>query len=91
MGKIWISTGQEFDRFDMDGKLIPLTVDEMAASARMMSNGKIMCPQVTWVKDFPDQVTEGRIGRPTHAWATIDWLPSAEAEVIRQAMRDRTA
>lgn len=44
-------------------------------------------PGVTWVKDFPGQVTDGRIGRPTVVMVPLDWLPSKLQGEVRMARR----
>ena len=39
-------------------------------------------PGVTWVKDYPGQVTDGRIGRPSVEMIPLEWL----GEDMRQAV-----
>lgn len=47
-------------------------------------------PQVTWVKDFPGQITNGRIGRPKIALAPVSWLPRVLGDAVMQLIHEGT-
>lgn len=46
MTGIHIEVGQSWERFDIDGKLIPLTDDEMAKGAHIGPRGETYVPQI---------------------------------------------
>lgn len=84
---IVISTGSEFERRKPDGTLMPLTDETMVRAAYWSQNGTIFVPQQTWKKDFPGQVTAGRIGRPVIRYAPLSWLPADHVARIVGALR----
>lgn len=49
--------------------------------------GRIYVPQVQWVKDYPGQVTNGRIGRPAIVRGPVDWLPLRECQDVLEVIR----
>lgn len=81
---IVISLGDEFARHDSDGRLLDPEPAVMATAAFRGQRGEWFVPQRTWVKDFPGQVTEGRIGIPRIRYCPISWLGAKRAaEVLR--------
>ena len=47
-------------------------------------------PGVTWVKDFPGQVTNGRIGRPSVENIPLSWLPSAIGDKVLEILEAKS-
>lgn len=86
--KIIISTGSALERRKEDGTLEPLTVDEIANSA-YMTDGVVFAPCQTWEKDYPGQVTAGRIGRPVIRYCPLSWHPQAVGDEVRRMLADR--
>ena len=79
--QIEIDAGQSLERRKPDGTLDPLTVQEIAAGA-FRCGGRIMAPCITWEKQFPGQVTAGRIGRPVVRYCPLDWHPAAVGAAV---------
>jgi hypothetical protein len=77
--------GSHLERYDEAGSLIPPDVETMAREA-FVSRGKLYVPQPVWVKDFPSQVSEGRIGRRAVRYAPVDELPSKVADQVKSAL-----
>jgi hypothetical protein len=75
--------GSELEARRDDGTLRPLSDKEIAANA-FRNNGVVFAPCQTWEKDFPGQVTAGRIGRPVIRYCPLDWHGSRRADRIRR-------
>lgn len=80
-----ISFGDEFERHLPNGQLAPLSDKDIARGA-FDSQGCIHAPCVTWVKDYPGQVTDGRIGRPAVRYCPLDWHGTKRAARIRRRL-----
>jgi len=67
-----VTGGERFERRRSDGSLIPLSDKDIALGSYVV-NGRIFAPCQTWEKDYPGQVTLGRIGRPVIRFCPLDW------------------
>ena len=83
--EICIDDGRKFERRRADGTLEPLTVDEIVSGA-FWGMGGIVAPCITWEKQFPGQVTAGRIGRPVVRYCPLYWHPKAIGDQVRAAL-----
>lgn len=64
------------------------TPERMADSAfRPPNKREIFVDQPQWTKDFPGQVTDGRIGRPHIAEGPISWLPKAKRDAVMAILK----
>lgn len=81
-----VSFGQEYEKRLSDGSLAPLSDKDIAAGAYVFG-GKIYAPCITWVKDFPGQVTNGRIGRPAVRYCPLEWHPIRQAERVKRRLK----
>jgi hypothetical protein len=83
-----ISTGSTYERRRPDGTLIPLS-DKQIAGGAFVADRRSFAPCVTWEKDFPGQVTAGRIGRPVIRYYPLDWHGTARMERIKRRIKIR--
>lgn len=82
---IIIDTGAHLERRREDGTLEPLTIAQIADGA-FLREGRIIAPCITWDKQFPGQVTLGRIGIPVIRNCPLDWHPSAVTKSVLAAL-----
>ncbi len=59
-----------------------MTPEFIAASA-ICRNGEIYVPQVQWIKEYPGQTTDGRIGRPAIRYGPVSWLEKEQRNTVR--------
>ena len=65
-----------------DGSQQP-SAETMAAAAFRGIRGEYYVPMIQWVKEYPGQVTNGRIGRPVIRFCPLSWAGSQrEKEVL---------
>lgn len=43
-------------------------------------------PGVTWAKDYPGQVTDGRMGRPVVSMVPLSWLPGELQDEVKKIL-----
>lgn len=67
--------------------MIEPTVQQMAAAASIGYRGEYFVPMITWEKQFPGQVTDGRIGRPVIRFCPVSWLPEKIGQAVLRAIR----
>jgi hypothetical protein len=84
-GRILLSIGAEYEVRKFDGSLAPLS-DKAIAKGAIVQGGQIFAPCQTWVKDFPGQVTLGRIGRPAIRYCPLDWHGTKRAARIKRRL-----
>ncbi len=82
---IRICIGSEFEHRLADGMLKPLSDKEIAMSAYSV-NGRLFAACQTWVKDYPGQVTGGRIGRPVVRFCPLDWHGSKQVARVKRRL-----
>lgn len=54
----------------------------------LLTEGKLMVPGITWVKDFYGQTTNGRTGRPATRWIPLSWLPVRLQQQVKERLND---
>ena len=89
---VFIDDGRSFEKFDANGHLLDLDDETMAAAAFLGSNvigQQWYVPQVQWVKDFPGQVTAGRVGRPAIRFGPTSWLGSARQQRVESLINGK--
>lgn len=67
-----------------------LSAEQMAAGARYVTNAGAVpgwrVPQRVWEKDFPGQVTDGRIGAPRVRMVPLEWLDGPTRREVRRLL-----
>jgi hypothetical protein len=74
---VHIETGQSYGTYDAEGRLLQPSPEVMARAAfrgKHVIGTQWYVPQISWVKDYPGQVTDGRVGRPAVEFAPLSWL-----------------
>lgn len=87
-GHILLSVGAEYECRRPDGSLAPLS-DKAIAAGAFAQGGIILAPCQTWEKDYPGQVTLGRIGRPVTRYCPLDWHGTKRAARIKRRLEIR--
>ena len=86
---VHIEFGQSYERRSDDGKLIRPDAEMMARAAFRGHRNEWFVPDIDWVKDFPGQVTDGRVGRPAVRFVPLSWAGDARKTEVERLLAAR--